>query len=60
MATRKVLSPSQVADIFGVNEKTITRWSDAGKLPTSHRTMGGHRRWYEDEIEVAIAQLRGE
>lgn len=39
-----LLRPAEVAAIFRVSPKTISRWSDAGVL-ASTRTNGGHRRF---------------
>ena len=50
-----LLTPGEVAQMFRVNPKTVTRWAQAGKL-TSVRTLGGHRRYRADEIH---ALLRG-
>jgi len=51
--SRKTLSPSKVAGIFGVTVPTVRAWDKAEKLPPSFRTPGGQRRWYADEIEAA-------
>ncbi|MBW3579171.1 MAG: BldC family transcriptional regulator [Actinobacteria bacterium] len=51
----ELLTPAEVAKRFGVNPKTITRWADAGKL-TAIRTLGGHRRYRESEIDALIEQ----
>ena len=45
----KLLSPEDVAAIFSVDAKTVSRWADEGRLK-SIRTPGGHRRFFEDEI----------
>jgi excisionase family DNA binding protein len=45
----KLLTPSEVAELFKVNPKTVTRWARAGKL-TAIRTLGGHRRFRAEEI----------
>jgi excisionase family DNA binding protein len=45
----QLLSPGEVAHIFGVDPKTVTRWARAGKL-TSIRTPGNHRRYSAPEI----------
>ena len=45
-----LLTPREVAELFGVDPKTVTRWSKAGKL-TSIRTLGGHRRFRKSEVE---------
>lgn len=48
-APHELLTPGEVAQIFKVDPKTVSRWAKAGKL-TSIRTLGGHRRYYADEI----------
>jgi excisionase family DNA binding protein len=49
----KLLTPSEVAALFRVDPKTVTRWAKAGKL-SSIRTLGGHRRYRESEIRELI------
>ena len=44
-----LLTPAEVAALFRVDPKTVTRWARAGKL-TSIRTLGGHRRYRADEV----------
>ena len=44
-----LLTPSEVASLFRVNPKTVTRWAKAGKL-TAIRTLGGHRRYRQSEV----------
>lgn len=44
-----LLTPQQVADLFAVDPKTVTRWAKRGKLK-SIRTLGGHRRYRESDI----------
>lgn len=48
-----LLMPSEVAQIFGVNPKTVTRWSRRGKLRCV-RTVGGHRRFRLSAIKAAM------
>jgi excisionase family DNA binding protein len=52
--SEKLLTPSEVAAMFRVDPKTVTRWAKAGKL-SSIRTLGGHRRYRESEIRDLIA-----
>jgi len=47
--TEALLTPAEVAELFRVDPKTVTRWAKAGKL-TSLRTLGGHRRYRESEV----------
>ena len=44
-----LLTPSEVAAIFRVDPKTVTRWAKSGKL-TAIRTLGGHRRYRQSEV----------
>ncbi|MEY2989494.1 MAG: hypothetical protein RLZZ163_410, partial [Actinomycetota bacterium] len=46
-----LLTPSEVAALFRVDPKTVTRWAKAGKL-TSIRTLGGHRRYRASEVHA--------
>lgn len=48
-----LLTPAEVASLFRVDPKTVTRWAKAGKL-TSIRTLGGHRRYKESEVKALI------
>jgi excisionase family DNA binding protein len=45
----RMLTPAEVAALFRVDPKTVTRWAQAGKL-TAIRTLGGHRRYRESEV----------
>lgn len=48
-----LLTPAEVAALFRVDPKTVTRWAKAGKL-TSIRTLGGHRRYRESEVKELL------
>ena len=45
-----LLTPSEVAAMFRVNPKTVTRWARSGKI-SAIRTLGGHRRFKASEIK---------
>ena len=51
-----LLTPSEVAALFRVDPKTVTRWAKAGKL-TSIRTLGGHRRYKESEVKALLKAI---
>ena len=51
-----LLTPAEVAALFRVDPKTVTRWAKAGKL-TSIRTLGGHRRYRESEVQALLGGL---
>jgi excisionase family DNA binding protein len=48
-----LLTPAEVASLFRVDPKTVTRWAKAGKL-SSIRTLGGHRRYKESEVRALL------
>ena len=51
-----LLTPGEVAVLFRVDPKTVTRWAQAGKLSTV-RTLGGHRRFHEDEVRQLLGDV---
>ena len=51
-----LLTPAEVAAIFRVDPKTVTRWANSGKL-TSLRTLGGHRRYRESEVRGLLGRI---
>jgi excisionase family DNA binding protein len=55
--TERLLTPLEVASIFRVDTKTVTRWARSGKL-SSVRTLGGHRRYPESEVLALLEKSR--
>lgn len=49
----RLLTPGEVAKVFRVDPKTVTRWAAAGKIG-SIRTPGGHRRFRESEVRALL------
>jgi excisionase family DNA binding protein len=45
----ELLTPAEVASIFRVDPKTVTRWAAAGRIGST-RTPGGHRRFRKSEV----------
>jgi excisionase family DNA binding protein len=54
-ARDRLLTPGEVANLFRVDPKTVTRWAAAGRI-NSIRTPGGHRRFRESEIRDLLRQ----
>lgn len=52
----QLLTPGEVASLFRVDPKTVTRWATAGRIG-SIRTPGGHRRFRESEVRALLAEL---
>ena len=55
----RLLTPGEVASLFRVDPKTVTRWASAGRIG-SIRTPGGHRRFRESEVRTMLANLTNE
>jgi excisionase family DNA binding protein len=55
----RLLTPGEVASLFRVDPKTVTRWAAAGRIG-SIRTPGGHRRFRESEVRSMLADLTSE
>ncbi|MBA3420255.1 MAG: BldC family transcriptional regulator [Geodermatophilaceae bacterium] len=53
-SSESLLTPAEVASLFRVDPKTVTRWAKSGKL-SSIRTLGGHRRYREAEVRVLLS-----
>lgn len=52
-ADDRLLTPSEVAEMFRVNPKTVTRWARTGRL-RALKTIGGHRRYRLSEVRKAV------
>jgi excisionase family DNA binding protein len=48
-----LLTPTEVAQLFRVDPKTVKRWALAGRL-RSVRTPGGHQRFFKTEIDALL------
>jgi excisionase family DNA binding protein len=57
MSENELLTPAEVAAMFRVNPKTVTRWARAGKI-SAVRTLGGHRRFRSDEIRRFLEEAQ--
>ena len=53
----RLLTPAEVATMFRVDPKTVTRWARDGRL-TAVRTLGGHRRYLESEVLALLRAAR--
>jgi excisionase family DNA binding protein len=51
-----LLTPAEVATLFRVSPKTVTRWARSGKL-TALRTLGGHRRFRAAEVKDLLERF---
>lgn len=51
--TDPLLTRAEVAKLFRVEPKTVTRWAAAGRI-NCIRTLGGHRRFRESEVRALL------
>ena len=52
-AREYTLGAGDVAAVFAVDPKTVSRWADVGYLPCL-RTPGGHRRYRPADVEALL------
>lgn len=61
--SQKLLTGGEVAVLFRVDPKTVTRWDEAGRFAaagiTVIRTLGGHRRYDAAGIRRYLAEQDG-
>lgn len=55
----ELMTPREVADVFRVSPKTVTRWAKAGLIGTV-KTLGGHRRFRRADVNDFLANLSTE
>ena len=48
-------TPAEVAQLFRVHPKTVSRWVQSGKL-SAVRTLGGHRRYRANEVYALLEE----
>lgn len=53
----KYMAAGEVAELFGVDPKQVSRWDTQGKLPCAFRTKAGHRRWDRQMVLAARAAV---
>lgn len=49
----RLMTPGEVADLFRVDPKTVTRWAAAGRIACI-TTPGGHHRFWESDIQALL------
>lgn len=54
--TPALLTPAEVAAMFGVDPKTVTRWARTGLL-NPVRTLGGHRRYPAEQVRKLLDRM---
>lgn len=51
----RVYTSGEVAVLFRVDPKTVTRWATQGRI-LAFRTPGGHRRYREAEVRRILTE----
>ena len=57
VSSNRLLSPGEVAELFAVDPKTVTRWANAGLVP-HFKTPGGHRRYRWSDLAPLVTPER--
>lgn len=56
MEFESLLTPAEVAAMFRVDPKTVTRWATTGQIP-SIKTLGGHRRFRAVDVRALLGSF---
>lgn len=56
MTGERLFTPGEVAKVFRVDPKTVTRWAKQGRLPAI-RTLGGHRRFRWSDVKPHLNKV---
>jgi excisionase family DNA binding protein len=51
----RLLTPAEVASLFRVDPKTVSRWASDGKI-SRMRTPGGHNRFRESQVRALLEE----
>lgn len=49
LSREKPFTTGELAELFNVNPRTVTRWAVEGRIE-HFKTLGGHRRFLADEV----------
>lgn len=49
----EVMTPREVADLFRVDPKTVSRWAKEGRIE-SFLTLGGHHRFLRSSVDALL------
>lgn len=55
-AADALLTPGEVASIFGVDPTTVSNWAKSGKLQAL-KTLGGHRRFRTSDVQQVLDKM---
>ena len=55
----KLITLQKASEILGVSKITLRRWDNSGKFK-AFRTIGGARRYSEDDINKLLDDMRNE
>ena len=56
-ASDRLLTAQQVADMLGINVRTLREWRHAGKFPKP-TTLGRSPRWRRRDVDAWLAKAR--
>jgi DNA-binding transcriptional MerR regulator len=53
----ELLRPGDVRRLYGVAASTLRMWAATGIIKPAQRTVGGHRRYRESDVQALLARL---
>lgn len=56
---REILGIRKAAKILGISPDTLRSWDISGKYKCDFKTVGGNRRYYEDNLLLQLEKAQG-
>lgn len=53
-----LISSAKVAEMYDVNEKTVDRWADAGRIPRAVVSQPRFKRWSRNAVLADIERIK--
>lgn len=53
----ELMRPKEVAELFGVDPRTVTRWANDGKIACLV-SLGGHRRYIRADVQRLLQERK--
>lgn len=58
LGREKPFTTGELAELFGVNPRTVSRWANARNIE-HFKTLGGHRRYLAEDVVKYFKKIKG-
>lgn len=57
LGREKPFTTGELAELFNVNPRTVSRWATTKNIP-HFRTLGGHRRYHAEDVAKYFGKIK--